>query len=62
MNFHRFSPFNREVSFCSLIKGITPKIRLLCFVPVNSTILNLCVFWIFVLERQQSFLFYKNSA
>ena len=30
------------MSFCSLIKGITPKIRLLCFVLINSVILNFC--------------------
>ena len=30
--------------FCSLIKGVTQKIRLLCFVLINSVILNLlCV-------------------
>ena len=45
-------PFNRltvvEVSFCSLIKGITPKIRMLCFVLINSVILNvLCVLILF---------------
>ena len=32
------------VSFCSLIKGITPTIRMLCFVLINSSLLNLlCV-------------------
>ena len=32
------------MSFCSLIKGITPKIRMLCFVLTNSVLLNhLCV-------------------
>ena len=32
------------MSFCSLIKAIIPKIRILCFVLINSVILNLlCV-------------------
>ena len=32
------------MSFCSLIKVITPKIHMLCFVLINSVILNLsCV-------------------
>ena len=44
--FHRF--FHRltvvSVSFCSLIKGINPKIRMLCFVLINSVLLRiLCV-------------------
>ena len=30
-----------RVSFYSLIKGITPKNRTLCFVPINGVILNL---------------------
>ena len=34
------------MSFCSLIKGITPKIRMLCFVLINSVILNLWCIWI----------------
>ena len=35
------------VSFCSLIKGVTPKIRMLCFVLINSvTVLNLLCVWI----------------
>ena len=35
------------MSVCSLIKGITPKIRMLCFVSINSVPLNLYVFgWI----------------
>ena len=44
--FHRFLPFNCcfKVSFCSLIKGLTPKIRILCFVHINSLLLNLYVF------------------
>ena len=29
------------MSLCSLIKGIVPKIRMLCFVLINSFILNL---------------------
>ena len=36
--FYRFSPF--RCNFCSLIKGITPKIRMLCFVLINSVLLN----------------------
>ena len=37
-----------EVSFCSLVKGITPKILTLCFVPINSVLLNLlCVWFLF---------------
>jgi len=35
-----------EVLFCSLKKGITPKIRLLCFVMINSVLLNLLYVWI----------------
>ena len=32
------------MSFCSLKKGITPKIRMLCFVLINGVLLNLlCV-------------------
>ena len=31
--------------FCSLIKGITLKIRMLCFVLINSVILNLLYVW-----------------
>ena len=35
------TPFNRQVSFCSFIKGITPKMWMLCFVLINSVLLNL---------------------
>ena len=35
-----------QMSFCSLIKGITPKVRTLCFVVVNSVRLNLLCVWI----------------
>ena len=38
-----------QVFFCSLIKGITPKIRMLCFVLINSVRLNLLCIWIFFL-------------
>ena len=31
--FHRFSPRSCQVSFCSLIKGITLQIRILCCCP-----------------------------
>ena len=34
------------MSFCSLIKGIAPKIRMLCFVLINSVILNVSCVWI----------------
>ena len=35
------------MSVCSLIKGITPKICMLCFVSINSVLLTLYVFgWI----------------
>ena len=34
------------MSFCSLIKGITPKIRMVCFVLTNSVLLNLSCVWI----------------
>ena len=34
------------MSFCSLIKGITPKIHRLCFFLLNSVILNLLCVWI----------------
>ena len=33
------------VSFCSLMKGITPKICRLCFFLINSVILNLLCAW-----------------
>ena len=32
--------------FCSLKNGLTPKIRLLCFVIINSVLLNLFCVWI----------------
>ena len=38
------------MSFCSLVKGITPKIRMLCFVLINSVILNLLVLCVWVLN------------
>ena len=34
-----------QMSFCSLIKGINPKIRMLCFVLINSVLLNLLCVW-----------------
>ena len=46
LSFHRFSQFNCYVSFCSLIKGITPRIRMLCFVLINNVIFNLLCVWI----------------
>ena len=33
------------MSFCSLIKEVTPKIRMLCFVLINSVLLNLLCVW-----------------
>ena len=39
-----------SVSFCSIIKGIkgiTPNIRMLCFVPITSVLLSLLCVWIF---------------
>ena len=30
-----------KVSFCNLMKGITPKICMLCFVLINSVLFNL---------------------
>ena len=44
--FHRLTVV--QVPFCSLIKGITPKIRMLCFVLINSVLLNLLCVWILV--------------
>ena len=46
-----FSVFNcchrlYRVSFCRLIKGITPRMCMLCFVLINSIILNLLCVWI----------------
>ena len=34
------------MSFCSSVKGITPKILILCFVLIDSIILNLSCVWI----------------
>ena len=34
------------MSFCSLIQETTPKIRTLCFVLINSVLLNLLCFWV----------------
>ena len=40
-------PFNCCLSVvCNLIKGITPKIRKLCFVLINSVLLKLLCVWI----------------
>ena len=47
----------------NLIKKITPKIRMLCFVLINSVILNLClglVLWNASSHSFFSFLFYKR--
>ena len=41
------------MSFCSLIKGITPKICRLCFDLVNSVLLNLLSVWISVLQSSE---------
>ena len=40
------------VSFCNLIKGITPKIRMLWFVLINSILLNLSCLWVLSFARQ----------
>ena len=34
------------MSFCSLIKEITPKIHMLCFVLINSVIFNISCVWV----------------
>ena len=34
------------MSLCSLVKGITQKIRMLCFVLINSVLLNLLYVWV----------------
>ena len=44
-----------QASFCSWIKGITLKICMLCFVLINSIILNLLCVWIFHFGISQSF-------
>ena len=56
---HRFSQCNSQVSFCSLRKGITPKILMLCFVLINSVQLNLLCVWILLLwtARWTTFVF-----
>ena len=36
------------MSFCSLTKGITPKTHMLCFVLINSVLLNLLCVWIWL--------------
>ena len=38
------------MSFCSLIKGITPKSRMLLFLRIKSVISNLLCVWIFSVE------------
>ena len=43
---HTHTHMHAQVSFCSLIKGITPKICRLCTVPINSILLNLLCVWI----------------
>ena len=42
--FHRLTVV--YVWFCSMIKGIIPSIRVLCFVAINSVLLNLLCVWI----------------
>ena len=44
-HFSSFSPFNCCLNVvCSLINGVTPTIRMLCFVQINSVLINvLCV-------------------
>ena len=51
--FSRFSPFNYCLSVVlQLDKGDYPKICRLCFVPINSVLLNLLCVWIFSLAHQ----------
>ena len=33
------------MSFCSLIKGVTPKISMLCFVITDSVLVNVLCVW-----------------
>ena len=40
-----------DFSFCSLTKGVTPKISRFCFVLINSVLLNRSCVWIFKLNR-----------
>ena len=42
--FHRLTVV--KVLFCSLKKGITRKIRMLCFVLINNVLFNLLCVWI----------------
>ena len=37
--------------FCSLTKGLTTKLRMLCFVIINSVLLNVLRVWIFRISR-----------
>ena len=53
--FHRLTVV--LTSFCSLINGITPKIHMLCFVLINSVLLNLACVWIFLAKLSQSHCF-----
>ena len=41
------------MSFCSLIKGIIPKTRMLCFVLINNVLLNLSRVWLLICSEQQ---------
>ena len=43
-----------------LIKGITPKIRTLCFVLINSVILNLLCVWVY--KDLDTLLTFRNSV
>ena len=42
--FHRLTVV--QVSFCSLIKRITLKIRVLCFLLINSVLFNILCVWV----------------
>ena len=44
--FNNFDLFLIKLDSCSLMKGTAPKIRMLCFVLINSIILNLLCVWI----------------
>ena len=39
------------MSFCGLIKGITPKIRMLRFVLINNVLLDLLCVWILLINQ-----------
>ena len=59
-HFHRWTVV--YVSFCSSVNGITPKIRMLCFVSINSVLLHrLCVWILFDWSPQCPQLYFNPS-